>query len=194
VTVAATTQRRISIGPMIGLVGALLLLVSLFLNWWDGITAFTGFEVLDLLLAALALAAIVSLAEAAGARLPSGVAIGSALALPLGLLALLIVVSQLVNDPPAVAGGGRSHEVGIWLALAGSLLIVGGSLLAVARISLALDLERRERTGAGDPGLAGEPEPSAAREPGAPRERGPGVAPPAPSSEAPTRAEPERPA
>jgi hypothetical protein len=176
---AASTQRRISIGPLIGLAGALVLLVSLFLDWWPEITAFTGFEVLDLVLAALALAAIASLAEAAGARLPSGVAIGSALALPLGLLALLIVVSQLVNDPPAVAGGDRGHEIGIWLALAGALLIVGGSLLAVARISLALDLERRERTGAREPDQAREPEPEAAA--------------PAPASEAPTRAEPERP-
>jgi hypothetical protein len=121
------------------------------------------------------------------------VAIGSALALPLGLLALLIVVSQLVNDPPAVAGGGRGHQIGIWLALAGAVLIVGGSLLSVARISLALDLERRERTGAAGPGPAGEPEPSGAREPAA-REPGPGAAAAAPTSEAPTRAEPERPA
>lgn len=141
----ATTQRRISIGPLIGLVGALLLLVSLFLDWWTGVTAFTAFEVLDLALLGLALAAVVSLAEAVGARLPSGVALGAGLALPLGLLALLIVLSQLVNDPPAIVGHDFGHDIGIWLALAGSLLIVAGSLLSVARISLALDLERRER-------------------------------------------------
>jgi hypothetical protein len=156
--VTVDRQRRIPVGPLIGLVGALLLLVSLFLNWWDGVTAFTAFEVLDLVLAALALAAIVSLTEAAGARLPSGMALGAALALPLGLLALLIVLSQLVNDPPAIVGDGRGHDVGIWLALAGALLITAGSLLSVARVSLALDLERRER---GAPRDGSEPEPEA---------------------------------
>ena len=141
-------QRRIAVGPLIGLLGAVLLLVSLFLNWWDGVTAFTAFEVLDLLLAALALMAIVSLAEAAGARLPSAIALGAALALPFGLLALLVVFSQIVNDPPAIAGSDRGHDLGIWLALGGALLIVAGSLLSVARISLALDMERRERPAA----------------------------------------------
>jgi len=101
------TQRRIPVGPLIGLLGAVLLLVSLFLNWWNGVTAFTAFEVLDLLLAALAIGAAMSLAEAAGARMPAGVALGAALALPLGLLALLIVFSQIVNDPPAIAGSDR---------------------------------------------------------------------------------------
>jgi hypothetical protein len=137
--------RHIPVGPLIGLIGAVLLGVSLFLNWWDGITAFTGFEVLDLLLLALALAAAVSLAEAAGARLPSGIAVGAALALPVGVLATLIVATQLVNDPPLIVGHDVGHAIGIWLALGGSLLIVAGSLLAVARISLALDMERRER-------------------------------------------------
>jgi len=176
-------RRRISIGPLIGLAGALLLLVSLFLNWWEEATAFTVFEVLDLVLAGLALTAIMSLAEALGARLPSGMALGAALALPLGLLALLIVLSQLVNDPPAIVGSDRGPDVGIWLALAGTLLIVGGSLLSVARVSLALDLERRERTaGAEAPPAAG---------PGAPPAAG-SEAPPAAGSEAPTVAEPRR--
>jgi hypothetical protein len=137
-------QRRIAVGPLIGVVGAVLLMVSLFLNWWDGVTAFTAFEVLDLVLAGLALMAAVSLAEAAGARLPSAMALGAALALPVGLLALLIVFSQIVNDPPAIARSDRGHDLGIWLALGGALLMVSGSLLSVARISLALDLERRE--------------------------------------------------
>jgi hypothetical protein len=144
-------RRRIPVGPLIGLVGAVVLAVSLFLNWWEGVTAFTAFEVLDLLLLALALAAAVSLAEAAGARLPSGTAVGAALALPVGVLALLIVFSQLVNDPPAIVGHGLGHDIGIWLALGGSLLMVAGSLLAVARISLALDMERREERRPADP-------------------------------------------
>lgn len=182
------TQRRIPVGPLIGLLGAVLLLVSLFLNWWDGATAFTVFEVLDLLLALLAIGAAMSLAEAAGARMPAGVALGAAVALPLGLLALLIVFSQIVNDPPAIAGSDRGHDLGIWLALGGALLIVAGSLLSVARVSLALDLERRER--AEPPAEEGEPEGSAE----APSRRGPRGGEPV-EPEAPTVAEAaERPA
>ena len=171
----AAMRRRISIGPLIGLGGALLLLVSLFLNWWEDATAFTVFEVLDLVLAGMALTAIISLAEAMGAQLPSGAALGAPLALPLGLLALLIVLTQLVNDPPLIVGTDRGPDIGIWLALAGALLIVGGSLLSVARISLALDLERREGTAGREPPPADGPE-----------------APPAAGTEAPTVAEPRR--
>lgn len=140
-----SAERRISIGPLIGIVGALLVLVSLFLDWYQGITGFTVFEVLDLLLAGLAIAAILALADALGARLPSAGALGSRAALPLALLAFLIVASQLLNDPPAVAFGDRDDpDIGIWLALAGTLLLLAGVLLSVARISLALDLERRD--------------------------------------------------
>ena len=45
--------------------GALLLLVSLFLDWYEpDVTAWEAFEVLDLLMAALALAALVAAAGA----------------------------------------------------------------------------------------------------------------------------------
>jgi hypothetical protein len=136
-------QRRIPIGPLVGLVGALLLLVSLFLDWWEDATAFTVFEVLDLLLAGLALAAIASLAQGLGARLP-GPAPDAGLALPLAAAALAIVVSQMLNDPPAIAGTGHGPAVGMWIAFGGAMLMVAGSALAAARIKLALDLERRE--------------------------------------------------
>ena len=134
-------ERRIPIGPLVALVGAVLLLVSLFLDWWEDATAFTVFEVLDLVLAVLALVAIAALAHALGARLPGP---DARLALPLAGAALAIVVSQMLNDPPAIAGTGHGPAVGIWIALGGALLMVAGSALAAARIKLALDLERRE--------------------------------------------------
>jgi hypothetical protein len=155
-------ERRIPVGPLIGLVGGLVLLVSLFLDWWEGLTAFTVFEVLDLALAALALAAIAALAEALGARLPAG-APGAGVAPPLGVAALVIVVSQLLNDPPAIVGTGRGPALGLWLALGGSLLMLAGGVLAAARISLALDLERREPARRGRRTAAAAPdEPAAA--------------------------------
>jgi hypothetical protein len=52
-----------------------------------------------------------------------------------------------VNDPPAVAGpNGRDQDVGIWLALGGSALMVAGAVLSAARI--AISVEPRERRAA----------------------------------------------
>jgi hypothetical protein len=143
---APARETRIPIGSLIGLVGAVLLLVSLFLDWWEGLTAFTVFEALDLVLALLALGAILSLVGAFGAGLPEGAAPRRELALPLGLAALVIVGSQLLNNPPLVVGTERGPEIGLWLALGGSVLMLAGGLLSAMRISLALDLEPRRRT------------------------------------------------
>ncbi len=134
-------DREIEIGPLVAAAGAVLLIVSLFLNWYDDFSAFTVFEVLDLVLAGLALAALVSLAEAAG--LISGGPLGGGAALVFGAVALAIVGSQLLNHPPA--GIDRDVSVGLWLGLGGSALMVAGSLLATAKISLAVGVERRQR-------------------------------------------------
>jgi hypothetical protein len=155
---APAREARVPIGPLIGLVGAVLLLVSLFLDWWEGLTAFTVFEALDLVLALLALGAILSLAGALGAGLPEGTLPRRELALPLGLAALVIVGSQLLNKPPLVVGTERGPEIGLWLALGGSVLMLAGGLLSAMRISLALDLEPR-RSAEREERERGEPEP-----------------------------------
>ena len=179
-------ERHISLGPLVAATGAALLVVSLFLDWYDDLTAFTVFEVLDLLLLALAIACLVALAERTGLVRGSGLSAGGRAALPLALGALVIVGSQVVNHPPA--GVGRDPEIGLWLGLGGSGLLLAGTLLSVARISVALDVERR---GAGSSASDGE-------RPGE-KEQGPRV-PGAPSDEPPTtaapaqRPTPERPA
>jgi hypothetical protein len=137
------TERRVPLGPLAGAVGALLLIVSLFVDWYHGVTGFTAFEVLDLVLAGLSLATLLALAERADLPVPRTALAGHAPAL--SLLALAIVASQLVNDPPLVVGdGGPGHAVGSWLALGGAALMAGGSLLAGTSISLAVDVRRRE--------------------------------------------------
>ena len=130
------SRQRFSIGPLVGAAGALLLGVSLFLDWYDEFTAFTVFEVLDLVLLGLALVSLLSLAGQLGLRLP----VGAPPALPLGIVALAVVVSQLINHPPAAVG--REEEIGAWLALGGCALLVGGALLG-ARISLSVNVQRR---------------------------------------------------
>ena len=132
---------RISVGPLLGAVGGVLLAVSLVLDWYDGVTGFTVFEALDLVLLALALAAVFEFAgELAGRTRIADAPRGRSLAI--AGAAVVIVASQLINDPPAVAGqGGPDHATGIWLALGGSMLMLAGALAASARISFAMDLD-----------------------------------------------------
>jgi hypothetical protein len=134
--------RRISLGPLIAAAGAVLLLVSLFLDWYDELSAWTAFEVLDLMLAGIALTALLSLLERLGVGPARARVMGAGGTLPLGAAALVIVLSQLVNHPPA--GVERDPKIGLWLGLAGAALLLAGATLAAARISLAVDVERRD--------------------------------------------------
>ena len=128
---------QVPVGPLVASAGALLLIVSLFLDWYDRLTGFTVFEVLDLVLVALALITIASLLSALGVL---RVGLSAEVVLGVALLALVIVASQILNDPPAVAGaGGPDKATGIWLALGASALMVAGSVLGYARISLAVE-------------------------------------------------------
>jgi hypothetical protein len=131
----------VPVGPLVASVGALLLIVSLFLDWWTGVTAFTAYEFLDLLLLMLALATIVSLAGGLGLVRP---AVSPGISLAVSVFTILVVLSQVVNDPPAIVGTARGHAVGIWLALGGAALMVAGAVLGYAQISLAIEARRRD--------------------------------------------------
>ena len=142
-------ETLIPVGPVVAAIGAIMLIVSLFLDWYDGppgegISGFTVFEFLDLLLTGLAVVMLVSLADAIG-LVRSGMR--SYVPLVVAALALVIVLTQVVNDPPAVAArDGNDQDIGIWLALAGAALMVAGAVLSTARIAIAV--EPRERGGA----------------------------------------------
>jgi len=136
------TQRRIDAGAVVAAVGAVLLLVSLFLDWYgdrnEGYTAWTVFEVIDLLLAGIGLVAISTFLSRAEIepRMPQ------APLLLLGGAALVLTASQLIDEPPAVALSGFEPETGAWLALAGSALLLAGAFMSVARVSF--NVERRD--------------------------------------------------
>jgi hypothetical protein len=130
------------IGPVLAVAGAVLLLVSLFLDWYDEISAWTAFEVLDLVLAALAIGTALSLLERLGVSRRRVGVMGAGAAIPMAVAALVIVVSQILNHPPAAQDA--DPEVGLWLALAATALMSLGAILATARISVALDVDRRE--------------------------------------------------
>ncbi len=115
-----------------------MLLISLFLNWYQpGLTAWTSFEVWDLVLAALAVATLVVVAADLGwwrGPLPA------TRLLAIGLAALIIVVAALLNHPPVAIG--RDVESGAWIGLLGAALMAIGGILSEARVSLSLKVDR----------------------------------------------------
>jgi hypothetical protein len=132
--------RRLELGPLIVALGALLLLVSLFLNWYEpNITAWDAFEVWDLVLAALG---VFSLVLAMGLVIPELALLESPALLANATAITVIVASQIINQPPAAAGHGRM--IGCWLALGSAALIVFGTLLTLSRIRLAIAVEGRD--------------------------------------------------
>jgi hypothetical protein len=134
---AVPRQTQLALGPLVAAVGAVLLIVSLFLDWYEGLTGFTVFEFLDLLLVLLALATIASLAGGLGLVKPAP---SPTVSLIVALFAIFVVLTQIINDPPAVVGpGGQEQDIGIWLGLSGAALMVAGAVLGYASISLAFE-------------------------------------------------------
>ena len=132
--------RRIEAGPVLVGLGALVLLVSLFLDWYQpAVSAWEAFEVLDLVLAALGIAALVG---AVGAIRPDAVVIERQL-LPAIVAAIAIVVAAQILDPPPVILDG-DPDTAAWLALGAAAVMCIGTLLTLGRVSFALTVEGRD--------------------------------------------------
>jgi hypothetical protein len=131
-------RERFDAGTGLVAVGAVLLLVSLFIDWYDpGGDAWAVFETLDLALAAAAICGLLALAP----RFGTG---GLGRALPLiTAAAFAIVIVQLIDPPPAA----RDSDIatGAWLALGATALMAAGALLTAASISVTVDVRGRER-------------------------------------------------
>jgi hypothetical protein len=132
--------RRLEAGPLLVTLGALLLLVSLFLSWFAGeITAWEGFEVWDLVLFVLALGAI---AAGLGITTQEMNTIDRRF-LPAGVIAVAVIVASQILDPPPAAAG-QDPDTGAWLALGAALVMCAGALLTYSRVHVALMVEGRE--------------------------------------------------
>jgi hypothetical protein len=161
---ARPRETQVPVGPLVAAIGAVLLIVSLGLDWYGPYSGFNSFEFLDLLLVSLALVTLVVLVDALGVL---HTPLRSGTPLVIGVVALVVVLSQLVNHPPA--GFGRDVETGLWLGLGGAALMLAGAILSTARIALAVEPRRPA---------------SASTAP---------AAPPAPADQAPTIADEPRP-
>ncbi len=133
-------MRRFEVGPVLVTLGALLLLVSLFLDWYEpGLTAWTAFEIVDLLLAVLAIAAA---SAAIGLLVPDAALLERRWVAPLVIAALVLAAAQLLDPPPAA--GEEDPPGGGWRALASALLMALGAVLTFGRVSFAVTVEGRD--------------------------------------------------
>jgi hypothetical protein len=127
--------RRLNAGEVLSALGATLLLVSLFVDWYEpGLSSWTVFELIDITLAAIAVGTLVSTIGDWVGR-PQSLAGERALTF-LAAGALLIVAASLIDPPPAASES--TPEAGAWLALAGTILMLGGSLLRDVRLSIVI--------------------------------------------------------
>jgi hypothetical protein len=124
-----SARSTLAYGELVGAVGGLGLLVASFLPWYsaggEDATAWQAFSVVDLVIAAAAVAGLsVGLVVLFRISVSYPVA-GSAVTTLLGGLALLLILYRLL-DPP---GGDLDVELGAWLGLLGAAGVgVGGYL------------------------------------------------------------------
>ncbi|MEA2298733.1 MAG: hypothetical protein QOF77_1669 [Solirubrobacteraceae bacterium] len=122
---------RLRAGELLALPGGLLLAVSMFLPWYrfasGNLDAFSAFTVVDFLIAPAAVAAPaltwVTLTRTSPA-LPVAMAVWTGL---LGLIASLAIALRLVFAP----AGSSGTCAGVWLGLAGALLVALAGWLAI---------------------------------------------------------------
>jgi hypothetical protein len=139
-------RERFDAGTGLVAIGAVLLLVSLFVDWYHpGGDAWAVFESLDVLLAGAAVCGLLAVAP----RFGTG---GLGRALPLiSAIAFAVVLVQLVDPPPVVRHSDLA--TGAWLGLAATAIMTLGAILGAASISVTVDVrgrERRRRTAAID--------------------------------------------
>jgi hypothetical protein len=132
-------MRRLEIGPLIVAVGSLVLLVSLFLNWYGDLSAWGVFELTDVLLAALALTAFVA---ALGLIAPELAWLDRRWLLIAVLASVVIVIAQILSPPPAAAGA--DPQTGAWIGFAAALVMLAGAVLSLGRVSFSVAIEGRE--------------------------------------------------
>jgi hypothetical protein len=129
-------RERFDAGTGLVALGAVVLLVSLFVDWYDPSgDAWAVFEAVDLLLAGAAIACLVAV-------VPRYAALQRAVPV-IAFAALFVVFVQIVDPPPSAPRD--QIEAGAWLALAGTALMAAGATLSAASISVTVDVRGRDR-------------------------------------------------
>lgn len=178
--------QRFEAASLAALFGAVLLLVSPFLTWFDpGGSAWSLFELLDLVLIFLALyvgvTATLRLLEIDPGTDRRGVPIA-------GGAALIAVFATMVEPPPVAQDA--SLGFGAWLALFGSVVILVAGLLDLARVSVTVSVGGREEVDIDDGAPIAPTSPPSWSAP--PADDAPATAPRPAAGPAPTEAPPSR--
>jgi hypothetical protein len=124
---------------MLVALGALVLLVSLFLDWYGSLTAWEAFEVVEVLLGALA---VIALVIALGQLIPDLEYVERRW-LPAVVLAVAVLVAAEIVDPPPAAGS-EDPATGAWIAFGSALVMFIGAVLTFGRVRFAVSVEGRE--------------------------------------------------
>jgi hypothetical protein len=124
---------------MLVALGAIALLVSLFMDWYGPLTAWEAFEVVEVLLAVLAAAALL---VAAGLLVP-GLEYLERRWLPLIVFGVAVLVAAELVDPPPTAAE-ESLGAGAWVAFGSAIVMLVGAVLTFGRVSFAVSVEGRE--------------------------------------------------
>ncbi|HZB07065.1 MAG TPA: hypothetical protein VE449_10795 [Thermoleophilaceae bacterium] len=119
--------RRLRAGEGIAGAAGLVLLVSLFLSWYDGQSGWESLGILDVILAFVALNALAIPFVTASYRVPALPLAHQSLTVLISSVALLLVVGRVLNIPDWADG----REGGLWVGLLATLGVVAGGLLAM---------------------------------------------------------------
>ena len=131
--------RRFEVGPILVAVAAIVLLVSLFLDWYGPLTAWDAFEVVEVMLVALAVTALVI----AVGQLAPDLDYVERRWLPAVVLAIALLVAAEMIDPPPAAGG-EDLGPGIWIAFGAAIVMFLGTVLMFGRVRFAVSVENRQ--------------------------------------------------
>jgi hypothetical protein len=123
--------RRLRAGEILLALSGLLLLVSLFLPWYETageeLSGWDALGVVDVLLALIALSAISVLVATAWMRVAAVPIALDALVTLMGLIGLVLMAFRVLSMPDDATG----REIGLWLALAGTLGIVVSATISM---------------------------------------------------------------
>src|SRR4051794_31911514 len=130
--------RRFEAGPILVAIGAIVLIVSLFLDWYGSLTAWDAFEVVEVLLAVLGATALVI---GVGELVPD-FEVGDRRWLPAIVLGVAVLVAaEIINPPPAA--GGQDPASGAWIAFGAAIVMFIGAVLTIGRVRFSLSVEGR---------------------------------------------------
>src|SRR5215210_6311011 len=123
--------RRLRAGEWVTALGGAALLVALFLPWYDegaaSPSAWESFAIVDVILALVGLAAVLLLAVTATQSAPAVPIAMDALVTLAGVVAFVLTLVKTATLP----GEADGRELGLWLGLAASLVVIVGGAFAM---------------------------------------------------------------